>query len=220
MAATEIQLVRRATRLGDPETGLEAVAELRRRLMALEAAHVDDALAAGWSWARVALALGLTKQAAHARHARRHRKPERMIVTGRARAAVDRARREAGALGATRTESDHVLLGVIAVAERPVADALADCGLTAERVRARLPSRIGVGRPLRRRTAAVSPAARRLFEDALREAVARGDARLDCEHLLLAMLHEPGGRAQRLIMGLGRSPRAVERRLSRALRRD
>jgi ATP-dependent Clp protease ATP-binding subunit ClpA len=52
----------------------------------------------------------------------------------------------------------------------------------------------------------------------LREAVGRGDARLDCEHVLLALLHEPGGRAQRLVMRLGRSPRAVEMRLKRALK--
>ena len=50
------------------------------------------------------------------------------------------------------------------------------------------------------------------------EAVERGDARLDVEHLLLAVLHEPGGRGQRAVVASGRSPRAVERRLFRALR--
>lgn len=220
MRATDIQLVRQANRLGDPEAGLTAIAELRRRLAALEAAHVDDALKAGWSWARVAMELGLTKQAAHARHARRRRQRERLVITGRARAAVNSARREAAALGADRTETDHVLLGLITVAAGPVADALAACGLTAETVRDRLPSRLPAigGRPPRRRPSPVSPAAYALFEESLREAVARGDPRLDCEHLLLAMLHEPGGRAQRLIMQLGRSPRAVERLLTRALR--
>ena len=43
-------------------------------------------------------------------------------------------------------------------------------------------------------------------------------ARLDVEHLLLAVLHEPGGRGQRAVAAAGKSPRAVERRLSRALR--
>ena len=52
----------------------------------------------------------------------------------------------------------------------------------------------------------------------MREAVARGDARLDVEHLLLAILHEPGGRGQRAVMAAGQSPGAVERRLGRALR--
>ncbi len=217
---TDIQLVRRAARLGDPEAGITAIAELRRRLDALEAAHVDDAIKEGWSWARVALALGVTKQAAHARHARRRRQPERLVITGRAREAVRRARREAAALGVPRAETDHVLLGLITVAEGPLAEALADCGLTAEAVRKRLPSRLPAGRrrPARRRPAPVGPAAHAAFEESLREAVARGDPRLDCEHLLLALLHEPGGRAQRLVMRLGRSPGAVERRLTRALR--
>jgi hypothetical protein len=38
------------------------------------------------------------------------------------------------------------------------------------------------------------------------------------EHLLLAVLHEPGGRGQRAVVAAGRSPKAVERRLARALR--
>ena len=73
----------------------------------------------------------------------------------------------------------------------------------------------GVGRPS---DPVVSPHTREVLEQALREAVERGDARLDVEHLLLAVLHEPGGRGQRAVVAAGRSPRAVERRLSRALR--
>ena len=220
MRRTDIQLARRAGAPGDPEGGLRAIAELRRRLEILEAAHVDDALKDGWSWARVGTALGLTKQAAYARHARRRRQPGQLIVTGRARAAVNRARQEAAALGARRTETDHVLLGLIILAEGPAREALVDCGLTDEAVRARLPSRRAATgpRPGTRQRAPVSSSAHAVFEDALREAVARGDTRLDCEHLLLAMLHEPGGRAQLLVMRLGRSPRGVERRLTRALR--
>ena len=46
---SEQQLARAASRLGDPEAGLTAVRELRRRLDTLEAAHVDQAIDAGWS---------------------------------------------------------------------------------------------------------------------------------------------------------------------------
>jgi len=64
------------TRVGgpeDPREGLEAVVVLRQTLGALEAAQVEDAFVAGWSWARIAEVLGVSKQAVHKKHARRIR---------------------------------------------------------------------------------------------------------------------------------------------------
>jgi DNA-directed RNA polymerase specialized sigma24 family protein len=57
----------------DPREGLEAVVALRRTLEALEAARVENAFVAGWSWARIAEVLGVSKQAVHKKHARRMR---------------------------------------------------------------------------------------------------------------------------------------------------
>ena len=62
------------TRVGgpeDPREGLEAVVALRQMLEALEAAQVENAIVAGWSWARIAEVLGVSKQAVHKQHARR-----------------------------------------------------------------------------------------------------------------------------------------------------
>lgn len=67
---------RTKTRVGgpeDPREGLEAVVALRRMLEALEAAQVENAVVAGWSWARIAEVLGVSKQAVHKKHARRIR---------------------------------------------------------------------------------------------------------------------------------------------------
>ena len=64
------------TRVGgpeDPREGLEAVVALRRTLEALEAAQVENAFVEGWSWARIAEVLGLSKQAVHKKHAKRIR---------------------------------------------------------------------------------------------------------------------------------------------------
>ena len=64
------------TRVGgpeDPREGLEAVVALRRMLEALEAAQVENAVVAGWSWARIAEVLGVSKQAVHKKHAKRIR---------------------------------------------------------------------------------------------------------------------------------------------------
>jgi NADH:ubiquinone oxidoreductase subunit E len=53
----------------DPRAGLEAVVALRRTLEALEAAQVENAFVAGWSWARIAEVLGVSRQAVHKKHA-------------------------------------------------------------------------------------------------------------------------------------------------------
>lgn len=55
---------------GDPREGLESVVALRRMLEALEAAQVERAVVeAGWTWAQVAEALGVSRQAVHKKHA-------------------------------------------------------------------------------------------------------------------------------------------------------
>ncbi|MEV0595334.1 helix-turn-helix domain-containing protein [Nonomuraea cavernae] len=55
----------------DPAVGLAAVAALRTLLEQLEATHVSNARAQGWSWEQVAEALGVKRQSAHRKHARR-----------------------------------------------------------------------------------------------------------------------------------------------------
>jgi FixJ family two-component response regulator len=57
--------------LQNPREGLEAVVALRRTLEALEAAQVENAIVAGWSWAQIAEVLGVSKQAVHKKHAER-----------------------------------------------------------------------------------------------------------------------------------------------------
>jgi hypothetical protein len=46
----------------DPETGLAAVAAVRRLVEELEVLHVDNARSRGWSWQAIADALGVTRQ--------------------------------------------------------------------------------------------------------------------------------------------------------------
>jgi hypothetical protein len=58
----------------DPAAALAAVIALRRLADGLERAAVRRAIEAGWSWAQVADALGVSRQAAHKRHA--HRRDE------------------------------------------------------------------------------------------------------------------------------------------------
>lgn len=55
----------------DPADALAAVGALRRLADRVEDAAVARALEDGWSWAQIAEALGVTRQAAHKKHARR-----------------------------------------------------------------------------------------------------------------------------------------------------
>ena len=55
----------------DPAEALAAVVALRRLAEQLEFAAVEEAIQQGWSWADVAEALGVTRQATHKRHAHR-----------------------------------------------------------------------------------------------------------------------------------------------------
>ncbi len=55
----------------DPADGLAAVIALRRLADRLEAAAVERAIRGGWSWTKVAAALGVTRQAVHKKHAKR-----------------------------------------------------------------------------------------------------------------------------------------------------
>ena len=55
----------------DPATGLAAVAALRKLTDGLEALHVRNARALGWSWEAIASSLGVRRQSVHKKHARR-----------------------------------------------------------------------------------------------------------------------------------------------------
>lgn len=55
----------------DVSTGLRAVRALRTLLETLEVLQIDNARRQGWSWQDIAEALGVSKQAAHQKHAGR-----------------------------------------------------------------------------------------------------------------------------------------------------
>jgi hypothetical protein len=241
----------------DPADGLGAIVALRRRLDALESAHVERALEQGWSWSRVGRALGVTKQAVHRRHARRGAAPSpreraatgvrsapaarsegaapatapaasggqraRLVVTGEARLAVEHARREAARLERSAVLPAHLLLGLLHAEAAAPARALAGLGATPGDVRrevARLAAEEqtepGEAPPPGTRPP-ISPRARAVFEQSLREAVDRGDPHLGPEHVLLALLSSPDGLTAEALDGLGLPAATVKRRLEEVL---
>ena len=67
----------------DPADGLRAVVALRQLADRLEDRYVLEAIAHDWSWARIAEALNVTRQAVHKKHSPRLRAGG--IDTGRQR---------------------------------------------------------------------------------------------------------------------------------------
>ncbi len=61
----------------DPTAGLAAVAALRRLVEQLEDLQVQHARKQDWSWAAIATALGVSRQAVHRKHAGTLRTPRR-----------------------------------------------------------------------------------------------------------------------------------------------
>jgi hypothetical protein len=60
----------------DPDDAFASVVALRRLADRLELAAVNVAVRQGWSWTDVAAALGVTRQAAHKKFARRVARPD------------------------------------------------------------------------------------------------------------------------------------------------
>ena len=184
------------------------------------------------SWSRIAEALGVSRQGAHRRHARRlkreppetsrgghARTPVTMLGAG-ARRVVRFAREECESLGHPGIGSDHLLLGILRCREGVATRALQDLGVSLTAARShveRLASHAGRGRSSNDAHAdTLLPTARAVLEQSLTEAVRSGNDRLEGEYLLRGLLKQDGT-AVRVLERLGLSSMAVERRLSQLI---
>jgi hypothetical protein len=241
---SDVRKLSRRIDQGDPGEALEAIVAIRRRLDILEAGQVDAALQDRWSWSRIAAALEVTKQAAHRKHSARRRteaassppapatrrpapaRRQQLTITGEARRVVEYAREEASSLGAEGVAPEHLLLGLLRSPQSQAARALGAAGVSLESARARVGAlassrggRLAGGEAPDGRRPPVLPEARHVFEQALREAVARSDAHLGVEHMLLALIGAERGGAGLLLAQLEVDPTAVMRSLRDLLSR-
>lgn len=221
------ELVEHAARASQPEASLRALAALREEIATAERVQATRALASGCSFGAIARALGISRQAAHRRYrdlAGAEPPPEpqprgRMLVTSEARTAVGHAREEATALGAGVVGSEHLLLGVLHCSRSPVTSALREMGVELEAARQHALPTVeaavaDVAAPVRQERRGISDYAKRVFEQALREATARGDGYVGVEHLMFAALADADGGAVRTLDALGVSRDALVQRLS------
>ena len=72
---TEPQQLAAAASGADPAQGLRAARAMRELAERLEALHVDNARARGWSGQEIASFLGVSRQAVHKKHASRKARP-------------------------------------------------------------------------------------------------------------------------------------------------
>jgi ClpA/ClpB-like protein len=212
------ELCRRAHGEEGPAEGLQAISGLRASLDELERQHVGDMLDHGATWAEVADAIGISRQAAH----RRFRRPPRrrptappstevqqILVTGVARETVRLAREEAAALGAPAVGTEHLLLALARSAPESVARALKSAGIDEEVLRASLqPTIIDDGDPSQAE-GTFTRYAREVLERSLGEAVERGEGFIGPDHLLLALVRNPAGGAAQTLEALGVEPLTV-----------
>ena len=219
------ELVEHAARASQPEASLRALAALREEIDAAERLQASRALGNGSSFGAIARALGISRQAAHRRYrdlAGAEPPPEpaprgRMLVTSEARTAVRHARAEATALGAGVVGSEHLLLGVLHCRRAPVSIALGELGVELKTARehalptaeASVVDLEAAVTPVPEGPRGISDYAKRVFEQSLREATARGDGYVGVEHLMLAALGDADGGAVRTLDALGVSRDAV-----------
>lgn len=178
---TIVELAEEVARIGDPERSLSAIAELQRRLADLEEFQVEEALRRGRSWKEIGDSLGKSRQAVHRRYARLRSQPpraHRVTIAAAARQTVALARVEAEDLGSRAVAPEHLLVALVRSGAGPAALSLNEARAAAKSISRRRRTRSGL-----------TPKARQVLEQSLRECVQRGDAELRPEHMLYALAH-------------------------------
>ena len=97
-------------------------------------------------------------------------------------------------------DTEHLLLGILgSTSSSAAAQVLAELGLSRELVEEQIVSTVGRGTARTTGRIPFAPAAKKVLELSLREALALGDTRIGTEHLLLALLRERKGAAAQLL---------------------
>ena len=175
---------------------------------------VEEARRAGCSWTEIGQRVGVSKQAARERFSDpRRRASQTWRLSAPAAGCMEAARREAAADGADEIGTHHELIGLFH--EGAAAAVLEELGVRAEEVRAaarELFPEGGGGLPGGAPTP-VSAEAVEAMQRAAGIAQRAGCGGVGTEHLLAAMVLDPGSRARRVLSHVGVSIAAVKKGL-------
>jgi hypothetical protein len=192
----------RAVAPDEPLSQLEEAARLRDEVGELTDAllghFVDQARRGGSSWSQIGDALGVSKQAAQQKHTSRSLPTERL--TERTRVALEQGVEAAKRLGRAQVDTEHVLLGLLAVPDSIAARVLVGHGLTTDFVEGALGQwqQPGSDEPVPT-LPGYSAVAARVVTGALEQALTMGHNYIGTEHVLLSLLAEPEGGARALL---------------------
>ena len=168
----------------EPEGALDALTRLRAELVEFERQQVARALTAGRTYAAVAEAMGISRQAANRRFgdlAPGRRKTSAGIAPSpEVRLAFEYARAEAEALRARVLGPEHIVLGIVRGGDDQAARALARAGVELDAARAAV-----------RAAAPAEPSTdslRAVLADSVRVATRSAAQRIEVVHVLRAAL--------------------------------
>ena len=136
--------------------------------------------------------------------------------TERARQVVVLAQDEARALKHNYIGTEHLLLGLLREEEGLGARVLDLLGVTLEEVRGQVEQIVGRGEQARAGQIPFTPRAKKVLEQALREAIGLGHNHIGTEHVLLALAQEEGVAAQ-ILAGLDVSHEKIRDKILRPI---
>jgi ATP-dependent Clp protease ATP-binding subunit ClpC len=137
----------------------------------------------------------------------------------RAREVVMLSLEEARALKHNYIGTEHILLGLLREEEGLAARVLESFDITVERVRAQIVRIAGEGEEVRDGPVPFTGRAKEVLERSLREAVALGQQMISTEHILLGLLDEGDGVADRVLREYDADLTNIRNELQRISRR-
>jgi ATP-dependent Clp protease ATP-binding subunit ClpC len=126
-----------------------------------------------------------------------------------ARQAVVLAQDEARGLGHDYVGTEHLLLGLVREEAGGAARVLASLGVTPDAVREQVVEILGRGEAAGIGQLMFTPRVKKVLELALRESVAMRRSEIGTEHLLIGLVREGGGVANRILGQLGADDRQI-----------
>lgn len=194
-------------RLSDAVLTAEQLGDLADHLIGH---FVDQARRAGASWTEIGQSMGVTKQAAQKRFVPRADPDEKPSDGGQYARFTDRARQvmvmakdEARKIGDGCVGAEHVLLGLLDVAEGLAARALVEQGLALDALRAATLAVLPLSKEAAPGHIPFTPGGKKLLQLTLREALRLGHNYIGTEHMLLAMLSDEDSRTERILRDAG-----------------
>ena len=129
--------------------------------------------------------------------------------TPRAQKALQLAYIEAARLGHKTVETEHILLGIVALGEGVAVEIFEKLGVSLDTIRREVENSVIKGVPLKPANFPFSPRAKKVLEFSVEESQLLGVEHIGSEHILLGLIHEEEGVAGKILGNLGLNLTAV-----------